>query len=114
MDVVFAVGMKEGIRASLSDDVDVKRLDGLLLIRNAMLHGGAPDLFASSKYLEYARTYAADPSTDIQLLVAKCLRASIFGSNFRVQDNPDAEILKMALKQGLMPVTNRSRAIVAE
>jgi hypothetical protein len=42
------------------------------------------------------------------------LRASIFGSDFRVQDNPDAEILKMALKQGLMPATGRSRAIVAE
>lgn len=66
----FASGMKAGVEQTLGEDISVKRLDALLRIRNTMLHGGAPDLFASSNYLEYAQTYSTDPSDDIQLLAA--------------------------------------------
>ncbi|WP_337182165.1 hypothetical protein [Shinella sp.] len=110
----FAVGMKSGIGRTLNENIEEKRLDALLRIRNTMLHGGAPDLFAASNYLEYAQRYSSDPSTDIQLLVAKCLRRHIFGDEFRCQDNPDDEIMQFALAQGLIPSEADRNYIVSE
>lgn len=110
----FAVGMKSGIRETLNENIDEKRLDALLGIRNTMLHGGAPHLFASSKYLKYAQQYSSDPSTDTQLLAAKCLRRHIFGDDFRCQDNPDAEVLQRAKAQGLIPSETNFNSIVSE
>ncbi|KGD87662.1 hypothetical protein JL39_25830 [Rhizobium sp. YS-1r] len=110
----FAVGMKSGIAETLNENIEEKRLDALLRIRNTMLHGGAPDLFASSNYLEYAQKYSSDPSTDVQLLVAKCLRRHIFGDEFRCQDNPDTEALEFARVQGLIPSESDSCSIVSE
>lgn len=110
----FAVGMKTGVKETLSEDLPEKRLDALLGIRNTMLHGGAPDLFASSNYLEYAQNYSTDPSTDIQLLVAKCLRKHIFGDQFRPQDNPDAEIMQFAQAEGLLPSEKDGCSIMQE
>lgn len=110
----FAAGMKKGIADTLHEPIEEKRLDGLLRIRNTMLHGGTPDLFASSKYLEYAQKYSSDPSTDIQLLAAKCLRTQIFGTEFRPQDNPDFEALEFARLQGLIPSAPRTNQIISE
>jgi hypothetical protein len=112
--VGFAAGMKKGIAETLQEPIEEKRLDGLLRIRNTMLHGGAPDLFASSNYLKYAQKYSSDPSTDIQLLAAKCLRAQIFGAGFRSQDNPDFEALEFARRQGLIPSAPRTNQIISE
>ncbi|TCU18781.1 hypothetical protein [Rhizobium sullae] len=110
----FAVGIKKGVKATLTDGVDEKRLDRLLLIRNTMLHGGAPDLFASSQYLEYAKSYEADPSDDIQLLIAKCLRKHIFANCFRPQDDPDVGAIQHAKVQGLIPYETGWPSIVQE
>lgn len=110
----FAAGMKAGIADTLKENIEEKRLDALLRIRNSMLHGGAPDLFASSNYLEYAQKYSSDPSSDVQLLVAKCLRRHIFGDEFRCQDNPDAEIVHFARTQGLIPSETDCSSIVSE
>ena len=110
----FAAGMKAGIKEALKENIEEKRLDALLRIRNTMLHGGAPDLFASSNYLEYAQKYSSDPSTDVQLLVAKCLRQHIFGHAFRCQDNPDDEIVHFARAQGLIPSEVDGSSIVSE
>ncbi len=110
----FAVGMKTGIKETLKENIEEKRLDALLRIRNTMLHGGAPDLFASSNYLEYAQKYSTDPSTDVQLVVAKCLRRHIFGDEFRRQDNPDDEIVQFARAQGLIPSEADRSSIVLE
>jgi len=109
----FAVGMKTGIKETLKENIEEKRLDALLRIRNTMLHGGAPDLFASSNYLEYAQKYSTDPSTDVQLVVAKCLRRHIFGE-FRPQENPDAELMQFARTNGLVPSEGDQSAIVRE
>ena len=51
----FAAGMKAGIQETLKENIEENRLKALLRIRNTMLHGGAPDLFASSNYLEHVR-----------------------------------------------------------
>lgn len=110
----FAVGMKKGIKETLADDIEEKRLDALLRIRNTMLHGGAPDLFASSNYLEYAQIYESDPSSDVQLLVAKCLRKHVFGGEFRPQENPDAEIMEFARTNGHIPSQSDQSSIVHE
>ena len=110
----FAAGMKAGIQGTLTENIEEKRLDALLRIRNTMLHGGAPDLFASSKYLEYAQKYSNDPSTDVQLLVSKCLRKHIFDADFRCQDNPDAEIVQFARAQGSIPSEADRSSIVSE
>ncbi|MBY3139043.1 hypothetical protein [Rhizobium laguerreae] len=110
----FAAGMKEGVKRTLNKDVDEKRLDALLRIRNTMLHGGAPDLFASSNYLKYAEKHFIDPATDIQLLVAKCLRLHIFGKLFRPQGNPDINVLQFAEAQGLIPSEREDNSIITE
>jgi hypothetical protein len=110
----FAAGMKAGIANTLKENIEEKRLDALLRIRNSMLHGGAPDLFASSNYLEYAQKYSSAPSSDVQILVAKCLRRHIFGDEFRCQDDPDAEIVQFVRAQGLMPSETDRSSIVSK
>jgi len=110
----FAAGMKDGGKRTLNKDVDDRRLDALLGIRNTMLHGGAPDLFASSNYLKYAEKYFIDPSTDIQLLVAKCLRLHIFGELFGPQGTHYINVLQFAEAQGLIPSRREDNSIVTE
>ncbi|CUX21801.1 hypothetical protein AGR6A_Cc140229 [Agrobacterium sp. NCPPB 925] len=69
----FAVGMKAGIKEALKENIEEKRLDALLRIRNTMLHGGASDLFASSNYLGYAQKYPLRSSSNTLSMLGRCL-----------------------------------------
>ena len=69
----------DGVRGLLGDHLDSARLRDLMALRAAVIHGGAPDVYDSRKYGRYYQTYLADPIFDLELVVAACLRARIFG-----------------------------------
>lgn len=85
-----------------------------MLIRNQVLHGGAPDVFASTNYAKYCEMYECDAIDDLELLLAKCLRVHIFGSGYEPQPDPYAEIVADAQDQGILPTRVERNTIVRE
>lgn len=83
--------------------LDKTRLRMLTDIRASVIHGGAPDVYESSKYGRYYRTYGQDPISDMGLIVAACLRAKLFGGALVEHEEPHAEILAEARAKGRMP-----------
>lgn len=55
-----------------------ERIRLILGLRASVIHGGAPNVYESSKYEEYYRTYEDDPVRDFELIVARCLQQVIF------------------------------------
>lgn len=55
-----------------------ERVRLMLGLRASVIHGGAPNVYESSKYEEYYRTYETDPVHDLELIVARCLQQVIF------------------------------------
>lgn len=93
----------EGVRATLGAHLDERRLRDLMTIRAAVIHGGAPDVYDSSKYLKYYQTYSADPIDDLDEVVAASLRRRIFGDALRPQDDPNAKVIAQMQTEGRLP-----------
>lgn len=70
--VVDAVGPVMG--ADYSHD----RVRLMLGLRASVIHGGAPNVYESSKYEEYYERYETDATRDLELIVARCLQVVIF------------------------------------
>ena len=70
--VVDAVGPVMG--ADYSHD----RVRLMLGLRASVIHGGAPNVYESSKYEEYYERYETDATKDLELIVARCLQVVIF------------------------------------
>jgi hypothetical protein len=58
------------------------------------VHGGAPNVYESSSYEKYYETYEDDPTRDLELIVARCLQAVIFGDCFAERPHTYAELIK--------------------
>lgn len=71
--VVDAVGPVMG------PDYDHGRLKLLLSMRASVIHGGAPDVYDTSKYFKYYERYIQDPIYDLELITSRCLQSVIFG-----------------------------------
>jgi hypothetical protein len=72
-------------------------------LRSSVIHGGAPDVYDSSKYAKYYRDYGDDPIADMSALVAECLRRKIFGEQFKEQADPYAEVIARSIAAGIIP-----------
>lgn len=65
----------------LGDAYSYERLKLLLSVRASVIHGGAPNVYESSKYHDYYEKYDEDVTRDLEFIVATCLRNVIFGPN---------------------------------
>ena len=57
------------------------------------VHGGAPDVYESSKYQTYYRTYGKDAVKDMELIVARCLQQVIFPGKMTERPHNHAEAI---------------------
>jgi hypothetical protein len=96
----------DGVRGVIGTHVSDARLRTLLTLRAAVIHGGAPDVYDSSIYLEYYDDYATNPICDLELVVAQCLREKIFAGTLlehRSEQAPHHEQTHRARKTILDP-----------
>lgn len=121
MDAIFgqgsermAVKLRNGANRTLGTEIDEDRFEALLLVRNAVLHGGAPDVIASSTYRAYIEKYEVDPIYDLDLLAAKCLRKHIFGEKFVPQLDPHAALRAELEANGTFAKKDEGDTIVTE
>jgi hypothetical protein len=70
--VVDAVGPVMGT------DYAHDRIRLMLGLRASVIHGGAPNVYESSKYEEYYERYETDATKDLELIAARCLQVVIF------------------------------------
>ncbi|MEZ0219111.1 MAG: hypothetical protein ACAH22_02325 [Tardiphaga sp.] len=93
----------EGIKATIGSHVDDKRLRLLTRLRGSVVHGGAPDVYDSSKYAKYFETYGQDPVYDLELVAAQCLRTVIFDGCLKEHADPNAPLFAALQATGQLP-----------
>lgn len=91
--------VKNAIGTAVEDD----RLRLLMRVRGAVIHGAAPDVYDSENYEQYYVDYGADPIRDLELVVAKCLRETVFAATLKVHEDPNAEIVAELKAKGRLP-----------
>lgn len=100
--------------STIDEPIDQDRLHLLMKLRGAVIHGAAPDVYESEYYEAYYSQYGEDPICDLELVVASCLRQSIFEGKFRTHPDPHTEIVKQHQDLGLLPQNMRGRSIIAD
>ena len=73
---------------------DYERLKLLLGLRASVIHGGAPNVYESSDYHRYYERYEEDATRDLEVIVARCLQAVIFGSAMQERPHTHAALIK--------------------
>ncbi len=86
--VIDAVGPVMG------DAYDYERLKLLLGLRASVIHGGAPNVYESSDYHRYYERYEEDAISDLESIVAQCLRSVIFGPTIQERPHTYAALIK--------------------
>lgn len=86
--VIDAVGPVMG------DAYDYERLKLLLGLRASVIHGGAPNVYESSGYHLYYERYEKDATRDLELIVARCLQAVIFGPTMHERPHNFAALIE--------------------
>lgn len=97
-----------GVDELFDGKIDRARVLLLMRLRNSVIHGGAPDVYDSSKYAKYYRDYGDDPIADMSTLVAECLRRKVFGDLLREQPDPYAKVIAQAVAAGSFPAKEPS------
>lgn len=92
-----------GVEELFEGKLDRARVLLLMRLRNSVIHGGAPDVYDSSKYAKYYSDYGDDPITDMSALVAESLRRKIFNGLLREQPDPYADVIAQAVAAGRFP-----------
>lgn len=103
----------EGVQETLGDQIDARRLRDLMSLRGSVIHGGAPDVYDSSSYAKYYERYVADPVFDLELVVAGCLRARIFGEAMGPYRDPHAAQVAELRVRGRLPADLYEGAILS-
>lgn len=109
LDAVFgeagsvAKAIIDSVRTTVGPHVEDSRLRKLMDLRAAALHGGAPDIYESSKFDDYYVAYLVDPVKDLELIVGFCLRARIFDSKLVEHVDPNEQVIKDAQAAGRLP-----------
>lgn len=98
----------DGVRNLLGHHVNDARLRLLSGLRATVIHGGAPEVYDSSKYAKYFRQYHDDPIRDLELIVTACLRQRIFMGAMAERPDPHAARIAEAITAGRMPPLKRS------
>ncbi|RWK76788.1 hypothetical protein [Mesorhizobium sp.] len=104
--------MKAGIENTLGEERIGEKLNIMMVLRNLVLHGAAPDVYFSSKYRKYYEKFEADLVSDLELITAKCLRKYIFGTRFVPQDDPHAELIAKHQAWGTIPSVGPDSIVV--
>lgn len=68
----------EAVGPVMGPDYDNARIRLMLGLRASVVHGGAPNVYESSKYEDYYEAYLTDATRDLELIVARCLQTVIF------------------------------------
>jgi hypothetical protein len=85
--VVDAVGPLMG------PEYTAERIRVMLGLRASVVHGGAPDVYESSKYQIYYRDYGKDAVKDMELIVARCLQQVIFPGTLAERPHTHADAI---------------------
>jgi hypothetical protein len=104
----------DGIKSVLGGHVRDARLRELMDLRASVIHGGAPDVYDSSKYGRYYDHYEADPIYDLGLIVAGCLREIIFENTMQEHIDPDHDAIAAAQARGDLPINFVRRNILED
>lgn len=88
------------VKSVINEKINDKRLLLLMRIRGAVIHGAAPDVYDSENYEKYYIDYETDPIRDLELIVAKCLRETIFGATLKYHPDPNADLLARLQAEG--------------
>jgi hypothetical protein len=72
---------------------DEARLRLLLGARASVVHGGAPNVYESKKYPQYYMAYYEDITRDLELIVARCLQAVVFGGSLQERPHSAADLI---------------------
>ncbi len=78
----------------MGEAYDYERLKVLLGLRASVIHGGAPNVYESSDYHRYYERYEEDAIRDLELIVARCLQAVIFGPTMQERPHTHAALIK--------------------
>jgi hypothetical protein len=70
-----------------------ERVRLILGLRASVIHGGAPNVYESSKYEDYYRTYETDPVRDLELIVARCLQQVVFPGVMSERPHTHADLI---------------------
>jgi len=73
---------------------DPKRVRLLLGIRGSVIHGGAPNVYESSKYQLYYEEYGEDAVRDLEMVVARSLQSHIFRGAMVERAHNYAELIR--------------------
>ena len=84
----------DGVGPVIGDAYDYDRLKMLLGLRASVIHGGAPNVYESSDYHRYYERYEEDATRDLELIVARCLQALVFGSAMQERAHTYAALIK--------------------
>ncbi|WP_299730536.1 hypothetical protein [uncultured Tateyamaria sp.] len=93
----------DGVLSVTGETVDSKRLREILQLRAAVIHGGAPDVYDSSKYPKYYRKYGADPISDLESVLSLSIKELVFKGQIPRKSDPNAKIIEQAKSRGLIP-----------
>lgn len=77
----------------MGTDYTSERIRLMLGLRASVVHGGAPNVYESSKYEQYYRTYKTDPVRDLELIVARCLQQVVFPGVMSERPHTHADLI---------------------
>jgi len=86
--------VRDAVGPVMGDEYTSERIRLILKLRASVIHGGAPNVYESSKYEEYYRTYETDPVRDFELIVARCLQQVVFPGAMTERPHNHAELIR--------------------
>jgi len=93
----------DGVNETLDGMASEQHLRAILGLRGSVIHGGAPDVYDSSKYPKYYIKYGCDPIRDLELVVSACLRKKVFQGELLEHPDPNAQVIEEARTEGRLP-----------
>ena len=82
-------------------------------VRGDVVHGRAPDVYDSKNYIQYYCKHQADPIFDLELIVARCLRVTIFSGDLAYHKDPNSELREELRAKGRLSRNSGPDAIIA-
>jgi hypothetical protein len=106
-------GLVKYVKSTVDPSVDDKRLRLLMGVRGDVVHGRAPDVYDSKNYIQYYCKHQADPIFDLELIVARCLRVTIFSGDLAYHKDPNSELREELRAKGRLSRNSGPDAIIA-
>lgn len=87
----------DGVSPHIGPKYNYERLRLLQSLRASVIHGGAPDVYDSTKYESYFRDYGEDPISDAALITAATLRTFIFEGELNERPHTHSDAIRKRL-----------------